>query len=104
MNIFNIFKNRADKKTFKATLAYLNRPGRRRYEELSYDLENESFNSNMSREEMLEWVKKSRELLCLSGMVGGWTPKELKNGKLVPIDCLKYMMTKPYTMDDYEKK
>lgn len=92
----NLFKRRAENKAFKANVAYLNRPGVRRYEELSYDLQNDSLHPNMSREEIKEWSDKNREWLCLAGMVGGWTPKRLaSNGELVPIDCWKHCGIKP---------
>ena len=83
----NLFKRRAENKAFKATVAYLNRPYVRRYEELGEDLHNRD-NIPRSPGEMLEWLEKSREWLCLAGMVGGWTPKRLaSNGELVPIEC-----------------
>lgn len=88
--LINLITRRAENKSFKANVAYLNRPGVRRYEELYEDLQNFSFHSNMSREEIKEFTDKNHEWLCMAGMVGGWTPKRLaSNGELVPINCSK---------------
>ena len=87
--LINLITRRAENKSFKANVAYLNRPGVRRYEELLYEMD-KSVHSNMSSEEIKDYVNMSREWLCLAGVVGGWTPKRLaSNGELVPINCSK---------------